>query len=96
MQLDAIRRDIEYRRQQISRQRKDIQSLERLGISTVPANELLERMLKKVDELCVERDRLRRLRYLSRRRHGEGLIMRPAHASTAHGKIRGRETATGT
>ena len=59
MNLDAIRRDIEYRRQQIGRQRREILQLQRLGIPSANAIALLERMLAKVDELCAERDRLR-------------------------------------
>jgi hypothetical protein len=58
MQLSAIRADIEQRRQRIFHQRKEIQELQRAGISTKSAEELLARMLAKVDELCVERDRL--------------------------------------
>jgi hypothetical protein len=58
MQLEAIRTEIEYMRRQIHRQRKEIQTLQRAGIGTVSAEELLTRMLAKVDELCVERDRL--------------------------------------
>ena len=58
MQLHAIRAEIEQMRRQIHRQRKDIQSLQRAGISTKSADELLGRMLSKVDELCAERDRL--------------------------------------
>ena len=58
MQLEAVRAEIEYMRRQIQRQRKDIQSLQRGGISTKSAEELLARMLSKVDELCAERDRL--------------------------------------
>jgi hypothetical protein len=57
MQLETIRAEIEYMRRQIHRQRKDIQSLERAAISTKSADELLGRMLSKVDELCAERDR---------------------------------------
>ena len=59
MQLDFIRRDIAYRRQQILRYRKDILELQRLGIPTKSAEKLLERMLNKVDELCAERERLK-------------------------------------
>ena len=59
MDLNTIRRDIEYRRQQIGRQRRDILQLQRLGISSANAEALLERMLAKVDELCAERDRLK-------------------------------------
>jgi uncharacterized protein YPO0396 len=58
MQLAAIRAEIEQMRRQVQRQRKDIQSLQRAGISTRSAEELLARMLAKVDELCAERDRL--------------------------------------
>ena len=58
MDLSSIRADIEQRRYQISRQRKEILDLQRAGISTKSAEELLARMLAKVDELCVERDRL--------------------------------------
>jgi len=57
MQLETVRAEIEYMRRQIQRQRKDIRSLERAGISTKSAGELLGRMHLKVDELCAERDR---------------------------------------
>ena len=58
MQLAHIRSEIEHMRRQIARQRKEILNLQRAGISTKPAEELLARMLAKVDELCAERDRL--------------------------------------
>ena len=58
MDLEFIRADIEQRRRQIARQRKEVLDLQRAGISTKSAEELLARMLAKVDELCVERDRL--------------------------------------
>jgi hypothetical protein len=57
MGLDAIRNDIEHMRRQIHRQRREIQDLQRAGISTQSAEALLERMLTKVDGLCTERDR---------------------------------------
>lgn len=47
-------------RTQVARQRGEIQQLQRAGISTSSAEALLERMLNKIDELCVERDRLKR------------------------------------
>ena len=59
MDINALRRDIEYRRVQIRRQRRDILEVQRLGISSTNAEGLLERMLAKVDELCAERDRLK-------------------------------------
>ena len=37
-----------------------IRLLQRAGIPTVSAEALLERMLNKIDELCVERDRLKK------------------------------------
>jgi len=58
MDLSSIRADIEQRRYQLSRQRKEILDLQRAGISTKSAEELLARMLAKVDELAAERDRL--------------------------------------
>ena len=58
MQLPQIRAEIEHMRRQIHRQRKDIQALQRAGICTSSAEELLGRMLAKVDELAAERDRL--------------------------------------
>lgn len=58
MDLEFIRADIEERRRQIARQQKEILDLQRAGISTKSAEELLARMLSKVDELCAERDRL--------------------------------------
>jgi hypothetical protein len=64
--LSTIRADIERMRQQIARQKKDIRSLQREGISTVPAEALLARMQATVDHLCAERDKLvseQRMRY---------------------------------
>ena len=57
MKLEHIRTEIERMRHQISRQRKDIQSLQRAGISTLPAEALLARMQATVDNLCAERDK---------------------------------------
>jgi hypothetical protein len=57
MNLEHIRAEIERMRHQISRQRKDIQSLQRAGIKTLPAEALLARMQATVDNLCAERDK---------------------------------------
>jgi hypothetical protein len=57
MDLNFIRGEIEQMRRQILRQRKEIRDLQRAGISTRSAEELLVRMQTKVDGLCVERDR---------------------------------------
>jgi hypothetical protein len=58
MQLSHLRAEIEQRRQRIQLQRREIQALQRAGIATKSAEELLERMLAKVDELCAERGQL--------------------------------------
>jgi predicted ribosome quality control (RQC) complex YloA/Tae2 family protein len=58
MDIQPIRAEIEHMRRQILRQRKEIQALQRAGISTKSAEELLARMLSKVDGLSAERDRL--------------------------------------
>jgi hypothetical protein len=55
--LPYLRAEIEHMRRQIVRQRKEMRDLERAGIPTTSAEELLERMQLKVDGLCAERDR---------------------------------------
>ena len=59
MQLDTIRGEIERMRGQVGRQRKEILQLQRAGIPTASAEALLQRMLDKIDGLCIERDRLK-------------------------------------
>jgi hypothetical protein len=56
--IDFIRADIEHRRRQVQRLRGEIRQLQHSGISSAPAEALLDRMLDKIDELCAERDRL--------------------------------------
>ena len=58
--LDFIRREIEHMRVQVFRQRKEILQLQRAGIPPAAAELLLGRMLGKIDELCEERDRLKK------------------------------------
>jgi hypothetical protein len=60
MRLDFIRGQIERMRAQVHRQRGEIRQLQRAGISTAAAEALLERMLDNIDELCAERDKLKR------------------------------------
>jgi hypothetical protein len=60
MRLETIRAEIERMRGQVVRQRKEIRQLERAGIPTAAANALLQRMLDRIDGLCLERDRLKR------------------------------------
>jgi hypothetical protein len=58
MDLESTRAEIERMRTQIGRQRKEIQALQRAGISTLPAEALLARMQTTVDNLCADRDRM--------------------------------------
>jgi len=60
MQLETIRGEIERMRAQVARQRKEILALQRAGIPTASADALLQRMLDKIDGLCIERDRLKK------------------------------------
>ena len=58
--LHHIRNEIEHMRTQVGRQRGEIRQLQRARIPTASAEALLERMLNKIDALCVERDTLKR------------------------------------
>ena len=58
--IDFIRADIEHRRRQVARLRGDIRKLQHSGISSASADALLDRMPNKIDELCAERDRLKK------------------------------------
>jgi len=58
--INHIRGEIQRRRAQVHRQRGEIRQLQRAGISTASADALLERMLNKIDELCEQRDRLKK------------------------------------
>jgi hypothetical protein len=60
LQLETIRGEIERMRAQVARQRKEILQLQRAGIPTASADALLQRMLDRIDGLCVERDRLKK------------------------------------
>jgi hypothetical protein len=58
--LDHIRGEIERMRVQVGRQRKEILQLQRAGIPTASAELLLGRMHTKIDDLCAQRDRLKK------------------------------------
>jgi hypothetical protein len=58
--LDHLRSEIERMRGQVHRQRGEIRQLQRAGIPTASAEALLERMLNKIDEMCADRDRLKK------------------------------------
>ena len=65
--LDFIRREIEHMRVQVGRQRREILQLQRAGISTASAELLLGRMHSKIDDLCAQRDRLKKEQPVERR-----------------------------
>ncbi len=58
--LDFIRREIEHMRVQVGRQRREILQLQRAGICTASAELLLSRMHSKIDDLCAQRDRIKK------------------------------------
>ena len=58
--IGFVRGEIERMRVQVQRQRREITQLQRAGISTTSAEALLDRMLNKIDNLCAERDRLKK------------------------------------
>ena len=58
--IEFVRSEIERMRGQVSRQRKGILQLQRAGIATASAEALLERMLARIDDLCVQRDELKK------------------------------------
>jgi hypothetical protein len=60
MGLDHVRSEIEHMRVQVGRQRKEILQLQRAGLSTAAAELLLGRMHAKIDDLCAERERLKK------------------------------------
>ena len=47
-------------RNRVNRQRAEITQVRQAGISTTSAEELLGRMLNKIDDLCAERERLKK------------------------------------
>ncbi|MGY3690535.1 hypothetical protein ACVIGA_000615 [Bradyrhizobium sp. USDA 3240] len=73
--LDYLRWEIERMRVQVGRQRKEILTLQRAGIPTASAEELLQWMLDKIDTLCTERDRQKAAAKL----YGPGKRGTPAH-----------------
>jgi hypothetical protein len=54
-----IRGDIEHMRRQVERLHGEIRQLQRSGISSASAKDLMDQMLNKIDELCAERDGLK-------------------------------------
>lgn len=60
MKLHWVRNEIARMRGQIRAQEREIRMLQRAGLATVSAELLLSRMRAKIDDLCLERDALRR------------------------------------
>ncbi|WP_247489463.1 hypothetical protein [Bradyrhizobium sp. 17] len=60
MKLHWVRNEIARTRGQIRAQEREIHMLQRAGVATVSAELLLSRMRAKVDDLCRERDALRK------------------------------------
>ena len=58
--IEFIRAEIERTRLQVLRRRNEIMQLQRDGLPTTSPQALLDRLLNKIDDLCAERDRLRR------------------------------------
>ena len=58
--IEFVRAEIQRTRLQVLRQRREIMQLQRAGMSTTSAEALLDRMLNKIDDLCAERDRLKK------------------------------------
>lgn len=58
--IEFVRCEIERMRGQVRRQNKEILRLQRAGIATSSAEALLGRMLAKIDDLCVQRDELKK------------------------------------
>jgi hypothetical protein len=58
--LEYLRSEIEHMRTQISRQRKEILQLQRAGLGTASAETLLARMQDRVEQMCLQRDEMKR------------------------------------
>ena len=58
--IELVRGEIQRTRLQVLRQRREIMQLQRTGLPTTSAKALLDRILNKIDDLCTERDRLKK------------------------------------
>ena len=58
--IGFVRGEIQRTGLQVLRQRREIMQLQRAGLPTTSAEALLDRMLNKIDDLCAERDRLKK------------------------------------
>jgi hypothetical protein len=60
--IEFIRAEIQRTRLQHLRHRREIMQFQGAGLPTTSAEALLDRMLNKIDDLCVERNRLKELK----------------------------------
>ena len=58
--IEFIRDEIDRMRHRVRRQRNEIMQLQRSGIPSASAEALLQRMLNRIEDLCAERDRLKK------------------------------------
>jgi hypothetical protein len=58
--IEFVRGEIQRTRLQALRHRKEVMQLQRASLPTTSAEALLDRMLKKIDDLCAERDSLKK------------------------------------
>ena len=58
--IGFVRGEIQRTRLQALRHRKEVMQLQRAGLPTSSAEALLDRTLNKIDDLCAERDRLKK------------------------------------
>ena len=58
--IEFVRGEIQSTRLQALRHRKEVMQLQRAGLPTSSAEALLDRTLNKIDDLCAERDRLKK------------------------------------
>lgn len=58
--INFLRSEIERMRVQVSRQRREILTLQKVGINSPPAEAPLARMLANIGNMCADRDRLKR------------------------------------
>jgi hypothetical protein len=68
--IQFIRAEIQRTRLQVLRHRNEIMQLQRAGIRSTSAEALLDWMLNKIDDLCDERDRLKREQQHPHRKRG--------------------------
>ena len=66
--IEFIRAEIVRTRLQVLRHRNEIMQLQRAGVPSTSAEALLHRLLNKIDDLCAERNRLRREQHPLRKR----------------------------